>query len=480
MMLYEKLVERNLDWPRPILTDTCRTYTYAQLHRDVLELSGRLERRGVRPGQRVVILSGNTLETVLAVLACIRSGICFIIVPKEVSEEHIQYILSDARPVLLLDAGRSGELGIRETGMDGGGDGERLVYIIYTSGSTSTPKGVMAPEAQVLFCIDAINDRLKNGEDDAVLCCLPLSFDYGLYQLFFALSFRSRFVLASGGVLQQIPQLLVKEKITAFPAMPAMLAMLLRTGLLQRVAPLPQLRYISSTGDDFPTALIRKLKELLPCTEIVPMYGQTECKRVSVMPFGHLDKALAGSCGLPLKGTSVWLDEPDEEGVGELIVSGPHVMAGYLNADDGSSAYFFTDPERGRCLRTGDLFRMDEEGYLYFYARKRRIIKVSGHRVGSVELERKLEEGMGGGSLSLRVLGFPDELTGERVLVCVSTDEDAGTVLERLRAASAGWPKYQRPARAYVSAGPFPRSENGKIDDALLLKEAIRNGTAAL
>lgn len=479
-MLYEKLVEDNLSWPHPILTDTRRTYTYIQLHQDVLELSGRLEKQGVRPGQRVIIASGNTMETVLAILACIRSGICFIIVPGETSEEDIQYIISDAQPVLLLDTQRSGEIGMRGTGLDGGACGEKLVYIIYTSGSTSKPKGVMAPEAQVLFCIDAINDRLRNGEDDAILCCLPLSFDYGLYQLFFSLRYRSRLVLLSGGMPQQIPQLLVKEKITAFPAMPALLAMLLRTKLLQRVAPLPQLRYISSTGDDFPVALIRRLKALFPRTEIIPIYGQTECKRVSIMPFGRLDKTLAGSCGLPLKGTSVWLENPDEAGVGELVVSGPHVMAGYLNADASSSAYFFTHSQRGRCLRTGDLFRIDEEGYLYFYARKRRIIKVNGHRIGRVELERKLEEDMGGLSLSLRVIGCPDELTGERILVCVSTDEDAGAVLERLRAASAKRPKYQRPARAYISSEPFPRTKNGKIDDALLLKEAIRNGTAAL
>lgn len=477
-MLYKKLVEDHLDWPRPILTDSRRTYTYAQLHQEVLKLSEQLRKRGGRPGQRALIVNGNTLETVFAILACIRCGICFIMAPKEAEEPYIQYILSDARPALRLDA--RGEDGVRvwETGMESGG--EKLVYIIYTSGSTSVPKGVMAPEAQVLFCIDAINDRLGNSEDDAILCCLPLSFDYGLYQLFFALSFRSRFVLQSGEVPQRIPQLLVSEKITAFPAMPALLAMLLRTGLLQRVAPLLQLRYISSTGDDFPVTMIRHLKELLPQTEIIPMYGQTECKRVSIMPFGRVDKALAGSCGLPLRGTSVWLEAPDEEGVGELMVSGPHVMAGYLNADADAASYFFTHPQRGRCLRTGDLFRIDQEGYLYFYGRKRRIIKVNGRRVGNVELERKLEEGMDGVPCHLRVIGYPDELAGERVLVCVSTDEDRESVAERLKMASAGWPNYQRPARAYIFPGPFPRSVNGKINDAQLLKEAMRNGTTAL
>lgn len=478
MMLYEKLVESNLDWPHPILTDTYRTYTYAQLHREVLELSVRLEEQGGRPGQRAVVINGNTLETVFAILACSRTGMCFIMAPKDAGEEHIQYICSDARPSLLLDTREMGEVKVHATGMDS--SGESPVYIIYTSGSTSEPKGVMAPEAQVLFCIEAINERLGNSGDDSILCCLPLSFDYGLYQLFFALRFHSRLVLGSGEVPQEILQLLLKERITAFPAMPALLEMLLHTGLLQKAAPLLRLRYISSTGDDFPVTLIRRLKNLLPKTEIIPMYGQTECKRVSIMPFGCLDKTLAGSCGLPLKGTSVWLEDPDEEGIGELIVSGPHVMAGYLNADDASAAYFFLHPQYGRCLQTGDLFRIDKEGYLYFYGRKRRIIKVSGHRIGNAELERKLAERMGGDVRRLRVIGCPDELTGERVLVCISTEEDRDAVAKELRAVVAEWPKYQRPAQAYIFSGAFPLSKNGKVDDALLLKEAIQNGTTAL
>ena len=478
MMLYQKLIEDNLDWPYPILTDTHRTCTYAQLHQKVLELSGQLQRHGGRRGQRAVIINGNTLETVFAILACIWSGLCFIIVPRDAEEAHIRYVCSDAQPALLLDTRMNSEVEIKATGLES--DGEELVYILYTSGSSGVPKGVMAPEAQVLFCMDAINDRLGNGPEDAILCCLPLSFDYGLYQLFFAFRFRSRLVLQSGDVPQQIPQLLVKEHITAFPAMPALLAMLLRTGLMQRVAPLLRLRYVSSTGDDFPPTLIRQLKALLPQTEIIPMYGQTECKRISIMPFGHLDKVLTGSCGLPLRGTAVWLDKPDETGVGELIVSGPHVMAGYLHTDADSSAYFFQHPQRGRCLRTGDLFRIDDEGYLYFYARKRRILKIHGRRIGNVELERKLEAHTAGTFRQLRVIGCPEPLTGESILICVSTDENQGTVEAQLRAAVAEWPRYQRPVRAYISAQPFPRSANGKVDDALLLKEAIRNGTAAL
>lgn len=478
-MLYEELIERNLDWTVPVLTDMTQEKSYAQLHLAVSALSERMSAQGAQAGQRVVIVNGNTIQTVLAILACIQSRLCFIIVPAQSGAGQIEYIVSDADPVLIVDTSGSGDAAIKRT-ESGGIYGEDIVYIIYTSGSSGTPKGVVAPEAQVEFCINAINARLKNGAEDRILCCLPLSFDYGLYQLFFALKFRCRLVLPSAVMIQQIPKLLVEEQITAFPAMPAMLAMLLRTGLLQKVVPLPALRYITSTGDNFPLDLIGLLRELFPQTEIIPMYGQTECKRVSIMPFGCASKSMAGSCGLPLDGTRVWLDEPDEHGVGELIVSGPNVMDGYLNADKEASAYFFTHPKYGRCLRTGDLFRIDSEGYLYFCGRKRRIIKVSGYRVGGAELENRLLTELSMEGLSLRVVGLPDELTGAQILLCISSTLNPDPILERLRKAVSSWPAYQRPAKVYWTPQPFPLSVNGKTDDAQLLEEAICHGVIAL
>ena len=80
---------------------------------------------------------------------------------------------------------------------------------------------------------------------------------------------------------------------------------------------------------------------------------------------------MAGSCGLPLVGIRVWLEHPDENGVGELIVSGPNVMSGYLNAKEVTAEYYFNHESFGRCLRTGDLFSIDEEGFLYFISRKK-------------------------------------------------------------------------------------------------------------
>lgn len=133
---------------------------------------------------------------------------------------------------------------------------DTLVYIIYTSGTEGTPKGVCGSQKQILFCSDAINRRLGNNPEDRILCSLPLTFDYGLYQVFLSFLSGARLYLSSGEVLQRIPYLLKKWKITAFPALPTMAALLVRTGFLNHADDF-SLRYISFTGDVLPLSLIR-------------------------------------------------------------------------------------------------------------------------------------------------------------------------------------------------------------------------------
>lgn len=475
IMIYNKLITNNIDCKSPIISDMLKEYTYAEIHKAVLDMSDKVMKMGANNAQRILIINGNTIDTIISIFTCIYLNICFIIVPKESSAEQIEYIVSDALPFMIIDSSKYKNTELKLTGMNNDIKLDNLIYIIYTSGSTGRPKGVMAPENQVLFCIEAINERLQNNFNDRILCCLPLSFDYGLYQLFFAFMYRSYLVLPYEPMIMQIPQLLKKERITAFPSMPVMLSSLIQTGLLQKIS-LPHLRYITSTGDNFPVALIQKIKKILPQTEVIPMYGQTECKRVSIMPFGCIEKTLAGSCGLPLKDVKVWIDEPDKEGIGELIISGPNVMKGYLNTDTISSEYFFNHPEYGKCLRTGDLFKMDSEGYLYFYARKRRIIKVRGYRIGNLELEEKIQEKLNIPYISVRIIGKSDMLTGEQIVLCISSDMEVNILTDRIKRIVADFPRYQQPTKIYITKKAFPLSANGKIDDYMLLKEVEANG----
>lgn len=479
-MLYKELIIKHLNENRIVLNDTKRDYRYSDLHNMALKVAEKIREYGAGEWQRVLIINRNTVYTVAAILACIHERLCFIIVPQESNESQISYILDDAEPCLIIDTRNEFLEGMERAGKIAKNVPiERIIYIIYTSGSTGKPKGVIAPERQVLFCIQAINEYLKNDSEDRILCLLPLSFDYGLYQLFFALFFEAVLILPQDYLIQEIPRLLKEYAITGFPSMPAVLNLLLKTGYLKRVE-LTKLRYITSTGDWFPVALINKLMETLPNVDILPMYGQTECKRVSVMPMGNKEKVLAGSCGLPLKGINVWLDEPDEMGVGELIVSGPNVMAGYLNADDASSQYYFNHPKYGKSLRTGDLFRIDNEGFLYFYNRKRRIIKVKGVRVGSLEVENIFAEKLKIPFNELRVLGMPDEYCGEIILLIISSAFNEEEIITDVRRVSQELPNYQRPKKILIMKMPFPLKENGKVDGDSLMRKAMKNGTVSI
>lgn len=481
-MLYEKLVTAHLSEEKCVLTDGERKWTYREIDEQCGRIAQAMRNRGVDRQDRVFILAEHTIAAILMVLSCIRLGACAVPIPKHVSKSDLKTLIADAEPKLVIDnkPGRA-EGAVSYSGLlDEAAHAavchivhtapSDLAYILYTSGSTGSPKGVMAPEKQVIFCIDAINRRLGNCPEDRILDSLPLSFDYGLYQAFLSLSAKSCLVLPPDAPIQQIVSWLHRAGITGFPAMPAMLNMLLKTGLLEK-APLPELRYITSTGDMLPVELIAQVSRVLPHAEIIPMYGLTECKRVAIMPHDRRDKTAVGSCGLPLDGTAVWLDEPDKHGVGELIVAGDNVMAGYWKDSDTTAQYFFHDEIHGNCLRSGDLFRIDEEGFLYFCGRKKRILKVNGYRIGIPELENKILSHMGGMIEELRIVGLHDSVIGDKIVVCIYSNFSEQALAERLRAVSSTLSPYQRPHALCRIPKPLPKNDNGKIDEAKLKDE---------
>lgn len=142
------------------------------------------------------------------------------------------------------------------------------------------------------------------------------------------------------------------------------------------------------------------------------MYGMTECKRVAVMPADRTDKVMAGSCGLPLDGVKVWLVNKEEEtGIGELAVEGPNVMEGYWGIRDEDSGVFESDRETGRRrVYTGDLFRIDSEGFLYFCGRRNGIIKIRGYRVNGFRIEEVIRKvaGVKEAAVTGRLIRLPE------------------------------------------------------------------------
>ncbi|HIP86995.1 MAG TPA: AMP-dependent synthetase, partial [Anaerolineales bacterium] len=246
---------------------------------------------------------------------------------------------------------------------------------------------------------------------------LPLSFDYGLYQLLMVFKFGGTLVLERSfaypaAVLRRIEE----EQVTGLPGVPTLFAMLLQMDLSR--FDLSSLRYLTNTGAALPVEHIRRLREALPHARLYSMYGLTECKRALYLPPEELDRRPA-SVGIPIPGTEAWVE--DEEGnrvgpeeIGELVIRGSHVMQGYWNDPEETAKRY--RPGRypaERLLYTGDLFWMDKEGFFYFVARKDDIIKSRGEKVAPKEVENVLYQLPG--VVEAAVVGVPDELLGQAV-----------------------------------------------------------------
>jgi acyl-CoA synthetase (AMP-forming)/AMP-acid ligase II len=292
-----------------------------------------------------------------------------------------------------------------------------LACLVYTSGSTGEPKGVMESHACIDFASGSIIRYLENTADDIVLNCLPLSFDYGLYQPLMVFKFGGTLVLERSFMFPAaILKKMEKERVTGFPGVPTIFSLLLQMDL--SAYDLTSLRYITNTAAALPVSHIERLCAKFPQACLYSMYGQTECKRVLYLP-PHELKNRPGSVGIAIPGTEVWVQGPDGErllpgSIGQLVVRGRHVMKGYLNKPNETASTFGPGrfPEEG-VLFTGDLFRQDEEGFFYFISRVDDIIKTRGEKVAPKEVENVLY--LLPCVLEAAVVGVPDELEGEAI-----------------------------------------------------------------
>jgi len=316
----------------------------------------------------------------------------------------------------------------------------------------------------MVFAATAIARELRYRPDDVVYVALPLSFDYGLYQLFLA-ALAGAHVWLGGTAGPGLVGELAEAGATVLPAVPGLAGTLAR--MLPRAATRgdrPPLRLLTNTGATMPPATLARLRAALPGLGVQLMFGLTECKRIAVMPVDG-DLRRPGSCGRPLPGTAVLV--VDEHGAplppgqtGELVVRGPHVMSGYWRRPELTAQRF-----EQRCglfpqLRTGDYGHLDADGYLYFEGRRDDLYKSRGFRVSTVEVE----------AAALRVDGVwaaavlpPDAGRAEAVLV-VATDLDAGSVLRGLRAELED----AKVPAACVPLPELPTGGNGKVDKRAL------------
>jgi len=458
---------------------------YADLDRRVDAAAAELHRLGIGRGDRVAVVMSNGVPMVVAVYSILRAGAAFSPISPEIIPAKLERILVDVGAAAAICEPATREK-VEAAAPDGITivDGETvaelapdaaftpmvgpdLAAVMYTSGSTGEPKGVTLTHGNMSFVADSIIESIAMESSDRVLCVLPLYFGYGLYQMLACVRLGATLVLEPGfGAAGRVIQLFEEERITGFAAVPTIYQLLLTLpGLGERE--FPHLRFLTNAGAGLPTPVVSAVRSAFPGARLYLMYGQTECQRVCRLLPEEVD-GNPSSVGTAIPGTEAWVEDEDGEVaapgvVGELMVRGPHVMQGYWGNEEATSRRL--RPGRWpweRVLATGDLFRADERGYLYFVGRRDDIIKSRGQKVAPREVEDVLHGFPG--VRDVAVVGVPDRLLGEAVHAHVAPE--AGVELdanELRRHCAESLESHMVPKRVVIHA-ELPRIGSGKID----------------
>ncbi len=429
--------------------------TYMEIEERANKLTCALIKNGVKRGDRVAVYLPNSVESVISIFGILKASGIFVLINHTTKKEKLTYILNNCRASALItshaNASLASEVQLKVQSLmftvlgqkkqsDTPDKGKYLDFdeimdsfssdrpkclnidqdiacLIYTSGSTGDPKGVMSGHNNIVFATNSIIEYLENIPDDIVIDVLPLSFDYGLYQLLMVFCFGGTLVLETSFTFPaQVLKQIEKEKVTGFPGVPTLFSIIIKMDLDK--FDLSSLRYITNTAAALPPEHILALRQMFPQVTVYSMYGLTECKRTLYLPPEQLDKR-PGSVGIAIPGTEVWIE--DEDGnrlgpgvVGELVIRGSHVMRGYWEDPETTARVYHPGPTPGeRILYSGDLFKMDEEGYLYFISRKDDIIKCKGEKVSPKEVENVIY-GLKG-VVEAAVVGVQDKMLGQAI-----------------------------------------------------------------
>lgn len=474
--------------------------TYAELDRRSDRLAAALARAGIARHDRVIVFMDNCWEAVVAIFAVLKAGAVFSPINPSTKADKLAYVLNNCRAAGIVTQSRligvAAEAAAKAPSVrvnvvagspevpaiPGGVSFEQalaadgalpfagieidLAMLVYTSGSTGFPKGVMMTHQNVVAAATSITTYLENTAEDIILNVLPISFDYGLYQVLMAVKVGATLVLEKSFAFpQKILDKARSERVTGLPLVPTMAAILLQ---MRDLAPgaLPGLRYITNTAAALPPAHILRLQELFPTTRLYSMYGLTECKRCTWLPPRHLRERI-GSVGIAIPGTEAYVvDEAGErvgaDVIGELVIRGPHVMKGYWENPEATDRALRPGPfPWEKVLYTGDLFRTDEGGFLYFVGRKDDIIKTRGEKVSPKEIENVLYAIPG--VREAAVIGVPDPILGMALKAVLVIEPESGlTEADIIRHCARNLEDYMVP-KSVEFRTELPKTESGKI-----------------
>lgn len=457
-------------------------------------------------GERVAIFLEKRVEAVTAIFGAAAAGAVFVPINPVLKPEQVAYILRDCNVKVLVTSPERlamltpvlhGCTDLRTVFFTAGTtlppslagvtllDWSRpqglprdcwrridadIAAILYTSGSTGSPKGVVLSHRNLVAGATSVASYLEMSSQDRLLAVLPLSFDYGLSQLTTAFHAGACAVLLNHLFPRDIVKAVADEAITGLAAVPP-----LWMQLAQLDWPKPStLRYLTNSGGAMPLTTSAALQAALPEAQLFLMYGLTEAFRSTYLPPSEL-AGRPGSMGRAIPNAEVLVMRPDgtlcgDDEEGELVHRGALVALGYWN-DAARTAERFRPapgqdpalPAREVAVWSGDTVRRDADGFLYFVGRTDDMIKVSGYRISPTEIEEAVHAC--GLADEAAAFGVPHPQLGHAIVLLASGNATAAALL---RECQRRLPAYMVPAHIEIVTTPFARNPNGKLDRQLL------------
>ncbi|MEP6997967.1 MAG: amino acid adenylation domain-containing protein [Betaproteobacteria bacterium] len=521
-MLHHFLIESAARYPdRTAVVDRTESITYRELDESSARLASELAARGAGPGHRVGLYLDKSLHSIVAVWAVLRAGAAYVPLDVASPVKRVARIAENAdlcgilttpkrwsliAPVLTLPPAFVGtaraplrpvELGFafetsdpsRVPAANRGASAEEhdpslAAYILYTSGSTGQPKGVVLSHRAALSFVDWAAETIELGPTDVVSSHAPLHFDLSVFDLFATCRAGATVALVPPDLNvfpRNLADWIAAQRFTVWYSVPSLLARLALSGGLER-HDWSHLRQIIFAGEVFPVAHLRRLREQIPGARYWNWYGPTEtnvCTAYAVDALPPVQTApvpIGTACAnsrLLVVNDAGSVCAPGE--TGELYVSGPSLMTGYQAMPDATARALVPrgdGMDRALWYRTGDLVRQDAAGLLHLLGRRDGMIKSRGYRIELGEIESVLHQHPGVAEAA--AIALPDEESGHVIRAAAVAKTGHSLDGGKLRAFCAErLPAYMVPLSIAVRAS-LPRGSTDKVDRMRLREELSR------
>lgn len=466
--------------------------TYRELNCLANALAHKLVSMGAGPEKMVGLCAERSVEMIAGMIAILKAGATYVPFDPSYPAERLAFMINDTQielmlaqanlfpsvsqlgrfKTVILDANTPEGSALETEDPKSSATATNLAYVMYTSGSTGLPKGVMVENRSVARLVFETN-FCEFGPDEVFLQYAPISFDASTFEIWGALLHGATLVLMppQASSLQEIGATIRKHNVTT---------MWLTAGLFhvfvdQRLEDLRPVRQLLAGGDVLLSGKVRQVLEQLPHTTLINGYGPTEGTTFTCCHIMRPGDAISESVpvGRPISNSFVYLLDENLAPVGagetgEIVAGGDGVARGYLNAPGLTAEKFLCDPYVGdakaRMYRTGDLGRWLPDGTLEFLGRRDSQVKILGHRIELGEIEATLANHV---AIRQVCVVAPSDASGNKRLAAYYVATSPITAAELKEFLASKLPAYMVPA-FYVSMNALPLNSNGKVDRAAL------------